>query len=73
MKYESIGKIMIFVMCVLIFSGTSAFSDEVDHAQGEMAGEPTQTTVLLQSRLTEGRTFIDGDIPGAFRRPGRGI
>ncbi len=35
------------------------------HAQGEMAGEPTQTSVFLQTRLTKGDQFIGGDIPGA--------
>ena len=35
------------------------------HAQGELAGEPTQTTVLLQSRLTATDGLKDGDVPGA--------
>ena len=35
------------------------------HAQGEMAGEPTQTTVVLQSRLTATGDLRDGDVPGA--------
>jgi len=34
-------------------------------AQGEMAGEPTQTTVILQSRLTGAAGLTDGDVPGA--------
>lgn len=34
-------------------------------AQGEMAGEPTQTTVILQSRLTGTAYSTDGDVPGA--------
>ncbi|MFH1718737.1 MAG: alkaline phosphatase D family protein [Planctomycetota bacterium] len=36
-----------------------------DHGQGEMAGRVTETSVILQSRLTQGRTLIDGDLPGA--------
>lgn len=35
------------------------------HAQGEMAGEVTQTTVILQSRLTASPGLEDGDVPGA--------
>ncbi|MCX6909996.1 MAG: alkaline phosphatase D family protein [Verrucomicrobia bacterium] len=35
------------------------------HAQGEIAGEPTQTTVVLQSRLTATEGLRDGDVPGA--------
>lgn len=35
------------------------------HAQGEMAGEVTETGVILQSRLTAGDGLVDGDVPGA--------
>jgi alkaline phosphatase D len=41
---------------------------EVHHAQGEMAGEPTASSVLLQSRLTAipgPELDAEGDIPGA--------
>lgn len=34
-------------------------------AQGEMAGEPTQTSVIFQSRLTAAAGLTDGDVPGA--------
>ena len=37
----------------------------LDHAQGEMAGEPTQSSIILQSRLTHGKNLIQADIPGA--------
>ena len=36
----------------------------LDYAQGQMCGELTSSSVILQSRLTCGREFIDGDIPG---------
>ncbi len=36
-----------------------------DHGQGEIAGRITETSVILQSRLTQGKTLIDGDLPGA--------
>jgi len=35
------------------------------HAQGEMSGEPTATSILLQSRLTAVPEITDGDVPGA--------
>lgn len=41
---------------------------EIFNAQGEIAGEPTQTSILLQTRLTAisgPATNEDGDIPGA--------
>ncbi|MFC1573634.1 hypothetical protein ACFL30_00460 [Candidatus Latescibacterota bacterium] len=35
------------------------------HAQGEMAGEVSQTGVILQSRLTAADAPVDGDVPGS--------
>jgi len=35
----------------------------VFHAQGELAGEVTQTTVILQSRLTAAGGLENGDVP----------
>jgi len=43
----------------------SAAQARIFHAQGEMAGEVTQTTVILQSRLTASPGPEDGDVPGA--------
>lgn len=40
----------------------------VFHAQGEMAGEVTDTTVLLQSRMTATDNLLDGDVPGSRGR-----
>ncbi len=37
---------------------------QVFHAQGEMAGEVTQTSVILQSRLTSVESLTDGDVAG---------
>ena len=39
--------------------------DRIDHLQGEMAGELTSHSVILQSRLTAPRLDGTGDIPGA--------
>ena len=39
-------------------------ADVLDHAQGEMSGEVTATTAILQSRLTRGREHVGQDMPG---------
>lgn len=39
--------------------------DTVHHAQGEMAGEVTDTSVILQSRLTAAVELVDGDFRGS--------
>ena len=38
---------------------------KLHRAQGEMAGEVTATTALLQTRLTATPSFVDGDLRGA--------
>lgn len=57
------------VLALVSIIGVSCFADsttyDIDHAQGETAGEPTQSSIILQSRLTRGREFIQGDLPGA--------
>ena len=37
----------------------------VMNGQGEMAGEVTSDSVILQSRLTSAKTLVNGDVPGA--------
>jgi len=52
----------------IVLSCASALAQEIGHAQGELAGEVTATSVLLQSRLTAlaGPELDEaGDIPGA--------
>jgi len=52
----------------LALAATPALAAEIHHAQGEMAGEPTANSVLLQSRLTAipgPELETDGDVPGA--------
>ena len=36
----------------------------MDLGQGQMAGEVTDSTVILQSRITQGNQLVDGDLPG---------
>ncbi len=38
---------------------------DITNGQGEMAGEVTTTSVILQSRLTVGSELVEGDLPGA--------
>ncbi len=38
---------------------------EIDHLQGEMSGEVTSQSVILQSRLTASKLDAAGDVPGA--------
>lgn len=56
------------LLLVFLGNGLSLSAVEIYHAQGEMAGEPTATSILLQSRLTaiSGPDLKDGDLPGAL-------
>jgi len=37
----------------------------IDHGQGEIVGRVTETTAILQSRLTKGTALVNGDLPGS--------
>ena len=37
---------------------------DITNGQGEMAGEVTMTSVVLQSRLTVGSELVEGDLAG---------
>ncbi len=65
MKHNFHRLVSIVVIGLLTHHANAA---EVFHAQGEFAGEPTATTVLLQSRLTAipgPKLDKEGDVPGA--------
>jgi len=49
---------------ILFSASLLAVAPPVFHAQGEMAGEVTQTSVILQSRLTSATQLTAGDVPG---------
>ena len=53
------------LLCALCLTLGSAAASSLDHGQGEMAGRVTETSVILQSRLTQGATLINGDLPGS--------
>ena len=42
-------------------------STPITNGQGEIAGEVTTESVILQSRLTTGDTWVDGDLPVSVR------
>ncbi len=57
-------KTLLLLSCLALAPGLRA---EIHHAQGEFAGEPTASSVLLQSRLTTiAGPMLDenGDVPG---------
>lgn len=47
------------------YQNSIVVADDIGHLQGVMAGEVTENSVILQSRLTETKRTTDGDIPGA--------
>ena len=47
----------------LLFIQTTTHA-QLHHGQGEITGEVTQNSVILQSRLTKGTKLINGDLPG---------
>ena len=59
----------ILLMVAWIAASATVVRGDVDsppiaHLQGELAGEPTDHSVILQSRLTELKLNQDGDAPG---------
>ena len=58
--------IVVVIFLGYLVSGLSLLAQQsVHHGQGEMAGEVTDTSVILQSRLTQGDQLVDGDLPGS--------
>ncbi|MCH9023410.1 MAG: alkaline phosphatase D family protein [Planctomycetes bacterium] len=65
MKYQLFVSMLCFVFVCSVFSESMP-----GHGQGEMAGEVTADSVILQSRLTVGDRLVDGDL-GGFEGVGR--
>ncbi|MBV6644099.1 MAG: alkaline phosphatase D family protein [Cyclobacteriaceae bacterium] len=55
----------LLTFCVIAFGCRQEEGKMIFNGQGEIAGEVTQSTVILQSRLTESDTLIDGELPGS--------
>ncbi len=61
-------KLIVFGLALVSASFIALTSDSpagVDHIMGEMAGEVTTSSVILQSRLTAAAMDRKGDVPGA--------
>ncbi|MFN5578380.1 MAG: PhoD-like phosphatase N-terminal domain-containing protein, partial [Akkermansiaceae bacterium] len=43
---------------------SNAFAQDIHLAQGLLAGEPSESTIILQTRLTSSPIPIEGDVPG---------
>ena len=51
--------------CELAVSSSLADELKIHHAQGEICGEVTPRSAILQSRLTASAGLVHGDVPGA--------
>ncbi len=60
-------RIIVALTSMAILAGACAReeSNPITNGQGEIAGEVTTESVILQSRLTMGDALVDGDLPGA--------
>lgn len=58
-------KVFYFIALSLAACTGEAVEQNIFNAQGEIAGEATQTSVILQTRLTGSDTLVEGDMPGA--------
>ncbi|MHC4620935.1 MAG: alkaline phosphatase D family protein [Planctomycetota bacterium] len=60
------GVCLLSLCTVICTSCVAEFApQDIHHAHGEMAGETTDSGIILQSRLTLGKNLIEGDMPGA--------
>ena len=64
MRSVTILLIAVCGLCTVDETITAAESS-LFHAMGEMAGEVSEPSVILQSRLTASPRLINGDVPGA--------
>ncbi len=65
---KNVTFIFVVIILPLFYPAVDQASEpgaRIYHAQGEMAGEVTQTSVILQSRLTSVQGLEDGDVRGA--------
>ena len=64
-RYQRMSIVVVISWCYLVSDLSLLAQRPVHHGQGEMAGEVTDTGVILQSRLTQGCQLVDGDLPGS--------
>ncbi|MEX0792782.1 MAG: PhoD-like phosphatase N-terminal domain-containing protein, partial [Pirellulaceae bacterium] len=56
---------IILLVCGILLPFTSPVWAEIYRAQGEMVGEVTMTSAILQARLTAVPRIVEGQVPGA--------
>ena len=61
MRSKPFGKT---IAALLVLTAGTVSAADIHNGQGEMAGEVTATSVILQSRLTRGAALVEGDLPG---------
>lgn len=54
---------ILLLFCTIF--GSTAFAEQIYRAQGEMTGEVSATSAIVQTRLTSVDRNVDGDVPGA--------
>ena len=62
MRSKPFGKT---IAALLVLTAGTVSAADIHNGQGEMAGEVTATSVILQSRLTRSAVLIEGDLPGS--------
>ena len=62
MKYRNVLALVAMALAAALMA--SAIDFPVDHLQGEIAGEVTHESVILQTRLTAPAVSVDGDVAG---------
>ena len=60
MLTRPVGLAIVFVCSLL----AAPLQGEIFQGQGSMVGEVTQTSAILQSRLTASKALVEGDVPG---------
>ncbi len=63
-RLKPAGTLVAVALCYLTSRPPVWAQQSVYNGQGEMAGEVTDRTVILQSRLTQGNQLVDGDLAG---------
>ena len=62
---SALNAILTLIVAAAIFGAGSHAAAQIAHLQGEMSGEVSSSSVILQSRLTATEKDSDGDVPGA--------
>ena len=64
MRSSSISALVAAAVLAACGAAAPAVEIAMTNGQGEIAGEVTSTSVILQTRLTSKEGWVDGDLPG---------